>query len=284
LAQTFESFEIIVVIDGPDDETAETLASLNDSRLVVLQLETNVGGADARNAGIIRASGEWIALLDDDDEWLPEKLAVQIDVARLADNRALVTAPFILRQHGGIDRVRPTRPPAKGESYPTYLFDTGCGYQTSTLLCSRWLARTVPFKSGLRGCQDLDWVLTLSKLPGFSVAPAGDPKVPLAVFNAPLGRPSVSNSLPVSFLLDWAEEHKDTMGPIGYSRFLISACIPKSIRDETLKKDFIRIIKCWLSYGILRPSLIGRFIINCAVSSERRRRIKDFISVAKFRT
>ena len=73
LAQTLRDIEVVVVIDGPDPVTHGVLQELaqQDSRLRVLALPSSVGGSDARNRGVDAAAGEWIAFLDDDDEWLP---------------------------------------------------------------------------------------------------------------------------------------------------------------------------------------------------------------------
>jgi len=75
-AQTFRDFEILVVDDGSTDETPATLAQLED--LKVLRHPARRGVAAARNSGIAAARGEWLAFLDSDDLWLPEKLARQM--------------------------------------------------------------------------------------------------------------------------------------------------------------------------------------------------------------
>lgn len=81
LAQTFTEIEVIVVIDGSDACTREVLEEIDDARLKFIELPVRGGAAAARNAGVSEAAGEWIAFLDDDDEWLPQKLERQIEVA-----------------------------------------------------------------------------------------------------------------------------------------------------------------------------------------------------------
>src|SRR5215216_5981079 len=81
LAQTFADFEVVVVVDGPDDATRAALAGLGDDRVRVIVLPAKGGAPNARNVGAGAARGRWTALLDDDDEWLPEKLAVQLKLA-----------------------------------------------------------------------------------------------------------------------------------------------------------------------------------------------------------
>jgi glycosyltransferase involved in cell wall biosynthesis len=80
LNQTYQNFEIIVVDDASTDDTAKVVAAFNDERIRFLRHDTNKGGSAARNTGILASKCDYIAFLDDDDEWLPEKLAKQMDV------------------------------------------------------------------------------------------------------------------------------------------------------------------------------------------------------------
>lgn len=80
LNQTFCNLECIVVDDCSNDDTVSVVESLDDDRITLIELEENRGASAARNAGIKVASGEYIAFLDDDDEWLPEKLEKQLDI------------------------------------------------------------------------------------------------------------------------------------------------------------------------------------------------------------
>lgn len=80
-AQTVTDLEIVVVDDGSTDDTTRALAGLEDARIVVIGSSVSHGVSHARNRGIAAATGEWIALLDDDDLWSPEKLARQLAAA-----------------------------------------------------------------------------------------------------------------------------------------------------------------------------------------------------------
>lgn len=71
-----------MVDDGSEDATPDRLAEIEDSRLRVVRHEQPRGVSQARNAGIRAARGEWVAFLDDDDVWSPDKLRRQLDAAR----------------------------------------------------------------------------------------------------------------------------------------------------------------------------------------------------------
>lgn len=83
--QTFNDYEVIVVDDGSTDDSAalvEAFIRAHPDRAIALIRKPNGGVSTARNAGMRVGKGEFIALLDSDDEWLPNKLEVQMDVLR----------------------------------------------------------------------------------------------------------------------------------------------------------------------------------------------------------
>jgi glycosyltransferase involved in cell wall biosynthesis len=85
LRQTWSDLEVIVVDDGSTDETLTEVACIADPRLRVVRSTQNSGAGHARNLGVERARGVWVAFQDSDDEWLPRKLEKQM--ARLAAHR-----------------------------------------------------------------------------------------------------------------------------------------------------------------------------------------------------
>jgi glycosyltransferase involved in cell wall biosynthesis len=82
LAQSFSDYEILIVDDCSTDGTVQAVEAIGDPRVKLLIREHNGGAPAARNTGIQAADGEYIALLDSDDEWLPEKLQLQLDDLR----------------------------------------------------------------------------------------------------------------------------------------------------------------------------------------------------------
>jgi len=90
LSQSYQDFEIIIVDDGSTDNTEEVVGNFNDERIRYIRHEKNRGEATARNTGIKLARGEYIASQDSDDEWLPEKLAKQIELLENASPEVAV--------------------------------------------------------------------------------------------------------------------------------------------------------------------------------------------------
>src|SRR5262245_24951865 len=84
LQQQGVASEIIVVDDASTDETPAFLAGLTDEGVRVVRHDSPRGLSAARNHGASEARGEWVAFLDDDDLWAPDKLRRQIDAAREA--------------------------------------------------------------------------------------------------------------------------------------------------------------------------------------------------------
>jgi len=85
LSQTFQNYELIVISDGSTDNTDQIILNFHDSRIIYLKHETSKGASAARNTGIHKSKGKYIAFLDDDDEWVSNKLSMQIPVIRNSD-------------------------------------------------------------------------------------------------------------------------------------------------------------------------------------------------------
>lgn len=93
--QTFQNWELIIVDDCSNDDTPEKIARFNDNRIKIIRLDNNSGlPATPRNIGIRASKSEFIAFLDHDDLWSPEKLNVQIEYLRKDPETALICCPF----------------------------------------------------------------------------------------------------------------------------------------------------------------------------------------------
>ena len=159
--QTMRDFECIVVDDGSQDgeELRRVVESLNDPRFHYVRRE-NGGGSAARNTGIDEAKGEFVAFLDSDDRWLPEKLRVQYDQLSQFPDRIVYCAAYVDR---GVNKrwIRPTRGIREDENLGEYLFVSNEFVQTSSIALSTAMARGVRWDAALPKGQDLDFALRL---------------------------------------------------------------------------------------------------------------------------
>ena len=80
LRQSAQNFEVLVIDDGSAANLRPVLEELDDGRIRYFRHDSNRGEAAARNTGIVNARGAYLAFLDDDDEWLPEKLRLQLEL------------------------------------------------------------------------------------------------------------------------------------------------------------------------------------------------------------
>ena len=161
--QTRPPDEVIVVDDGSTDDT-EGLVRREFPDVRYLQQE-NRGVAAARNRGIREAKGEWLAFLDSDDEWLPQKLTRQLDELREQPEFLLCHTNEIWIRRGR--RVNPMKKHAKSGGY---IFDKClplCVISPSSVLIHRSLFERVgPFDESLPACEDYDlWLRITSILP-----------------------------------------------------------------------------------------------------------------------
>jgi len=82
VTQTYKNLEIIIIDDGSEEDIKEVSDSFNDRRIKYIRHDANRGVATARNTGLINSHGEFIAFLDSDDKYLPEKIETQIRIFR----------------------------------------------------------------------------------------------------------------------------------------------------------------------------------------------------------
>jgi glycosyltransferase involved in cell wall biosynthesis len=86
LSQTYSDLEVIVVDDGSEEDIESVVKSFDDDRLVYIEHDVNKGGSVARNTGIEHATGDCIAFLDSDDQWIESKLEKQADLMKRSGN------------------------------------------------------------------------------------------------------------------------------------------------------------------------------------------------------
>ena len=161
-SQSHEPFEVIVVDNGSNDNTQEMLR--DEFPKVRLLLEPEQGVSRARNKGICEATGEWIAFLDSDDEWQPDKLEVQ--TREILGSENIISHTDELWYRNGV-RVNPKNIHKKSGGY---IFDRClelCCISPSSVMVKKTLFDEIGyFDEKLPACEDYDmWLRVCFKYP-----------------------------------------------------------------------------------------------------------------------
>jgi len=244
-SQTFRHIEVIVVLDGPQPEALRAIEQIGDPRIRACTLPESVGLASALNAGVREARGQWVAPLDDDDVWLPTKLAVQLETARESRFRHPIVATRVLARSEAGDRLWPRRAIRPGESLEHYLFvrTTPFGGEglilPSAMMFPRDLAASHPFRDGLRFHVDVDWLLRVAAVPGVGVdfVPVVEPQV---VWNIDESRARISTALGWRESLRWIRENRGLVTRSAYASFVLTWVGARARRDGQ-----------WRAFGVL---------------------------------
>lgn len=169
-AQTFSDFELIVIDDGSTDRTLERLEAAGDSRLRILSHE-NAGACSARNRGIGRATGEYLAFLDADDLWTPDKLQHQVAAleARAAAGVAYSWTRFVDQNGRDLYEQRPVF--LEGDVYRELLVTNFTCGGSNVLVRRQAIEATGGFDVSLRVSQDWEFCVRLAARWPFVVVP-----------------------------------------------------------------------------------------------------------------
>jgi len=161
LNQTFTDLELIVIDDGSQDSSLNIVSGIKDPRLKIFSYE-NAGVANSRNRGFSHASGEYIAFLDHDDLWTPEKLEAQL--------RALQANPLAAVAYSWFNYIDPTgqflragnHVVANGDIHKTMLVNNPLETCSNPLIRRQAFAETGGFNESLAGADDWDMWLRLA--------------------------------------------------------------------------------------------------------------------------
>jgi glycosyltransferase involved in cell wall biosynthesis len=175
LAQTYKNIEVCLVDDNiPGDEYSQKLQEslkkyAGDSRVRYITQEKHINGAVARNVGIKTATGEYIGFLDDDDEWLPEKIERQMKVLQADPSLDAVTALWTLYEGG--KEVRKCAPyTAENLQFKVFLRDVAV-FTSTVLIKKSAIERFGGFDGELLRHQDLQFLVDSLRVSKFEVLP-----------------------------------------------------------------------------------------------------------------
>jgi glycosyltransferase involved in cell wall biosynthesis len=172
LRQRAQDFEVLVVDDGSTADLRPVLEALDDGRIRYFRHESNRGEAAARNTGIVNARGAYLAFLDDDDEWLPDKLRLQLELfSRCPDTVGCVYGgheAFRARDGQVVSRQIPTK---RGDLSRELLQANVLGPPSTVVLTRACLDRVGPFDEAIGFGVDYDLWIRVAQIYHFDFVP-----------------------------------------------------------------------------------------------------------------
>ena len=159
--QTFRDFEIIIVDDGSSDNTVSLIDVQNKSAIRIIR-QKNTGIAGARNRGIAAAKGEYLAFLDHDDIFLPEKLQCQVELLDKDPELALVYSP--VETFGNTDVKIPDYELISGDVFRSMLEQNKIHSASCIMIRRSSIEKyNILFRQEFAPCDDWDFYLRLSR-------------------------------------------------------------------------------------------------------------------------
>lgn len=248
--QTFTDFELIIVDDGSTDGLEDAVKQLRTAFPIhLIRLEQNRGAAAARNVGIDAARGRYVALLDSDDAWHPEKLRLQF--TQLEDDRSGRDLVSLTRQmvRSRYAYVSPKDAMGPDDDVGSYLFLRGGVIQSSMMVLGRELAQRVRFDKSDHGHDDWSFALRLQAA-GARFAMLEEP---LTIYDDTAGRTRRSPTYSIA-RLGWLEERRKALGEKAYWAAAAAVASHLPLRSGVNPLGIIRTAYGQRSIGIGRAS------------------------------
>jgi glycosyltransferase involved in cell wall biosynthesis len=170
--QTLQDFELIVINDGSNDRTLEVVQNINDKRLNIFSYE-NGGLPTARNRGMSKANGEFIAFLDADDLWTPDKLELQLAALKQHPEAGVAYSwTYFMEEKGeSLSFHQSIRYSFEGNVYANLLVSDFIHSGSNTLIRRQAIDSVGEFDPALKSCEDWDYWLRLSARWPFVLVP-----------------------------------------------------------------------------------------------------------------
>ena len=275
LNQTYHDLEVIVVADELNAATEDVLNRLANPRLRHIANPKRVGLADARNIAVRATSAPWVAFLDDDDEWMPDKIEKQIAVAeKLTGDHVFVVSKFLERT-ADWERIWPETLPTGKDRFSEYMYFQRGVLLPSTFFVSRQLMVDIPFTSGLRYMEDIDWMLRVTSDPRTQLGVVDDA---LVVYNNIQGPGRLTYDTTWQLYYSWAVAQRKLFTPGAFSMLLVKTIAAKAREGKATWRELLHILSAALLLGSFSFKAVFYFFASVLFTQETKRKVREFFS------
>ena len=266
LSQTMRDLEVIVVTERDDDLSRPVLERVVDNRVRLVVNQEKGGPGKARDTGVEASAGNWVAFLDDDDEWLPEKLEKQL-LAATGDSKVIVSAlSFVVTPFGTL--IRPIRPYDGAQPIDEWLFDRRTWFkggermlQTSSLLIPRALFSSIKF--GVAHHEEWEFVIRATKQYGYQLITVNEPLIYYYTGNLYAWQKSLA----------WVRSVRDLITPRAYSGFCLTVAT-QALHQPDRNRAFTIFLREALLNGSPTPRQLFAFFLMWLLPLDIRQRIR----------
>ncbi|MFT8812563.1 glycosyltransferase family 2 protein [Oenococcus sp.] len=242
LAQTYPVSNIFVIADGKSQTARSIVGQFHNEHIYFIESGEKNGGGSARNIGIRSSQADYVAFLDDDDIWGPNKIERQLSaLANYSSEDLVFSFTQVQSEEVGRFDLLPLQGPKTEWSLAEYIFLHNGYITTSTIMASRALLAKNMFTEKLPKHQDWDW---LFKADFFCKAKSVFVKMPLTTYRTqyPGRSMSVSQRNTWQFSHNWILKFKSYLNPAIIASFDRGHVVDGLLNDHSMSK-LVKLIK-----------------------------------------
>ncbi|MGE1101269.1 glycosyltransferase family 2 protein [Peribacillus simplex] len=216
LNQTYSNFELIIIDDASTDNTEDLIKSYNDPRISYTRLESNSKGTKTRNLGIQKASGEFIALLDSDDEWVNNKLEKQLSYIKQFNSDKIICFTGLILIDENNKSLTTNEDLNETDDIMDYILLHDNWVQTSSYMISSKLAKNTLFGENIKKHQDWDFCLRLRDADAMFVYLSDN----LTIYHIDKRDDRIGTNSKYHLSIEWSKSIKEKVSERAYFAFM----------------------------------------------------------------
>lgn len=234
LAQRFKDWELFILDDGSTDSTEDLVQvwGEKDSRIKFFKRPSSrsKGPSTCRNIGMEHAQGTYVAFLDSDDEWLPQRLEIALNSLKNNEVKAIYSGALVKGKK--TDYMRPSRGLMPGESVFDFILNPNTFTQTSTLIIHKEIAERVSFPEAMTHHEDYDFFIQVSSITPWHYFDNYD----VVVHWEDNSTRKINHKNCLDFYRKYSQESKDKEGRIRYLSYMSEDLVRRNGEGKYLKE------------------------------------------------